>query len=197
VDLAVVHQFKIVGTGTVFIDNLYFGGRAAATGPAGAAPTPTASTRSVISVFSDAYTNLADTDFAPNWGQQTVVTTEVMDFCVDDACVVENVLKYSGLNYQGIQFANQDVSGYTYVHIDFWTADATNLQLFLISEGQESAYDLTVVQGEWVSVDIPLSFYLGGPVLTDLFQFKVVGDGTVFIDNLYFEISGDVTIGGR
>ena len=42
-----------------------------------------------------------------------------------------------------------------------------------------------------------LSFYLGGPVLTDLVQFDVVDDGTVFIYNLYFEISGDVTIGGR
>ena len=47
------------------------------------------------------------------------------------------------------------VSSPASVHIDFQTADAINLQLFLTSPGPlETPYTLTVTQGEWVSVDI-------------------------------------------
>ncbi|MEY3600190.1 MAG: hypothetical protein RLZZ463_967, partial [Bacteroidota bacterium] len=45
-----------------------------------AAPTaPTAAADMVMSIFSDSYTNVAGTEFNPNWGQSTVVTTEDYD----------------------------------------------------------------------------------------------------------------------
>jgi hypothetical protein len=62
--------------------------------PATAAPTPPArNTTDYISIFSDAYTNLAGTDFFPNWGQSTVVT--------DVTIVGNNTKKYANLNYEG------------------------------------------------------------------------------------------------
>ena len=43
--------------------------------PPTAAPTPTThAATDVISVFSNAYTDLSGTDFYPNWGQGTVVS---------------------------------------------------------------------------------------------------------------------------
>ena len=39
--------------------------------PTTSAPTPTAGASSVISIFSNAYTNVANTIFFPNWGQVT------------------------------------------------------------------------------------------------------------------------------
>ena len=64
---------------TVYIDNLYFyksRGGGTATEPTAAAPTPPArAAADVVSIFSGAYTNITGTDFNPNWGQSTVVTT--------------------------------------------------------------------------------------------------------------------------
>ena len=46
--------------------------------PPTAAPTPTQSQADVISVFSGAYTNVAGTDFNPNWGQGTLVSDYIV-----------------------------------------------------------------------------------------------------------------------
>ena len=42
----------------------------------------------------------------------------------------------------------------------------------------------SIVTGDWQSVDIPLSVYNAN--LDRVFQFKTVGNGTVYFDNIYF-----------
>lgn len=147
--------------------------------PTVAAPTPLIAEADVISIFSDAYTNVADTDFNPNWGQATVVTQEEV--------AGNNTLKYETLNYQGTAFANAiDISGMTMLHIDYWTTDSTGFNGFLISTGPaETAHAFTVTTGEWVSVDIPLSEFTDVD-LTDVIQMKFDGNGTIYLDNIYF-----------
>jgi hypothetical protein len=93
------------------------------------------------------------------------------------------------LNYQGTQFAAAlDVSEYSVLHVDYFTSDATALDFFLISTGPvEVAKALPVTsKGQWNSIDIPLSSF-SPVVLSDLIQFKVVGNGTVYFDNIYFK----------
>ncbi|NVJ72055.1 MAG: hypothetical protein HWD80_02055 [Flavobacteriaceae bacterium] len=181
VDLADIIQFKVDGNGTVFFDNIYFHTPAdAATEPTSAAPAPTAA-EGVMSIFSDSYTDVEGTNFNPDWGQATAST--IVEIATDNSAI-----KYQGLNYQGTQFASAlNVSAYQYIHIDYWTADSTALNFFLISTGpQETAKALDVsTKGEWVSVDIPLSDFTGVD-LADVIQFKVDGNGTVFFDNIYF-----------
>jgi len=186
IDLTGVIQLKFDGDGTVFLDNLYFvdGGAPAPTEPVVAAPTPTADAANVISLFSDAYTDITGVDYNPNWGQATVVTTE--------SVAGNDTLKYAGLDYQGTDFSGnaQDVSGMDSLHLDFWTADSTALNVFLISSGPtEVAYALTVTPNTWVSVDIPLTAF-AGVNLADIIQLKFDGNGTIWFDNLYFESSG-------
>ncbi len=147
--------------------------------PTVAAPTPTEEPEDVISIYSDAYTNLTGTDFNPNWGQQTIVTVNV-------PIAGDNTLRYQNLNYQGTQFTNQDVSAYSALHVDFWTDNSTDLGIYLISPGAETEYVFTIVPGEWVSVDIPLSHFVPPVNLANVFQFKVEGNGTIWFDNLYF-----------
>ena len=72
-----------------------------------------------------------------------------------------------------------------YVHLDYYTDDATALDFSVISDGQENAYTIPVVTGSWQSIDIPMSEYTVAD-LTQAFQFKTEGDGTVYLDNLYF-----------
>ena len=43
---------------------------------------------------------------------------------------------------------------------------------------------LVLSQESWQSIDIPLSVYTAN--LDRVFQFKTVGNGTVYLDNLYF-----------
>ncbi|MBT4904977.1 MAG: glycoside hydrolase family 16 protein, partial [Flavobacteriaceae bacterium] len=139
---------------------------------------PTAAQADVLSIFSDAYTDLAGSDFDPNWGQETDATIETY--------AGNEVLQYKNLNYQGLQYTQSDVSGYTKLHLDYWTADATTINVSLISVGPlENPVALTVTTGSWQSVDINLSEYTT-PNLSEVFQLKTDGDGTVILDNIYF-----------
>ncbi len=162
-----------------YIDNISFSAQVLPAVPVAPAPIPTVPAENVISVFSDPYTNIAGTNFNPGWGQATVVTEVEIEG--------NNTLLYSGLNYQGIVLgSNQNVSGMDLLHVDFWSANSTALNVFLISPGPvETPYALPVSPETWVSVQIPLTAF--APVdLSDVFQFKFEGNGDVYLDNLYF-----------
>ena len=183
------HLAQIVLSGdipNVFADNIYFydgGNTGGITDPTVAAPTPTAPASNVISVFSDAYTNLPGTDFNPNWGQGTVVSQMEIEG--------NKVLKYAGLNYQGTQLgSNTDVSEMEFLHLDYWSSSSTALNVFLISPGpKETAFALEVPTMGWNSIDIPLSTFKDVD-LKNVIQFKFDGNGTVFLDNIYFYKKG-------
>lgn len=172
------------------IDNVYFhnnGGGSSNDTPETAAPSPSQDAANVISIFSDAYTNVSGTDFFPDWGQSTTVSTIDIEG--------NEVMKYDDFNYQGTQLAsNEDLSEMEFLHIDLWTPDATVIQMTPISESTgEELYTLTPLnQGTWNSYDIPLSFFTNAGVsMTDIMQLKFDGQtgvtpSTVYLDNIYF-----------
>ncbi|MBW6490693.1 MAG: hypothetical protein K0B15_05800 [Lentimicrobium sp.] len=166
-----------------YADNIYFYSDGTQPPPPGepdvAAATPTYPAANVISVFSDAYTAIPGTNLNPDWGQATVVTTIQIQG--------NNTLKLAGLNYQGIEFgSSQNVTAMGFLHVDFWTANSTALNIFLISPGPvETAYSLAVPTTGWTSIDIPLSSF--APVnLGDVIQIKFDGNGDIYLDNIYF-----------
>ncbi|MEZ4911913.1 MAG: Ig-like domain-containing protein [Saprospiraceae bacterium] len=178
------HLAQIVISGSLpnlFVDNIYFynDGVVPIESPSTAAPTPSRSATDVISVFSDAYNNITGTDFNPNWGQATQVS---------QVNIQNNAtLKYSGLNYQGVQLgSSQDVSNMQYLHIDYWTSTSSLLNVYLISPGpKETPYSLQVPSSTWQSIDIPLSAFTNVN-LSEIIQLKFDGNGTIFLDNIYF-----------
>ncbi len=175
-------QFKFDGNGDIFLDNIYFYRNSIPNAPTTAAPTPPArASGDVISIFSNAYTNITGVDYNPNWGQSTVTTT------IDIAG--NATLKYAGLNYQGTDFTGnaQNVSAMNFLHLDYWTANSTALNVYAISPGPvEKAKALTVpTNGNWTSIDIPVADF--SPVaLANIIQFKFDGNGDIFLDNIYF-----------
>ena len=184
-DLTVATQFKTVGNNNLYLDNLYFHGAATAapvdTPPTVAPAVPAELAADVISVYSDSYATIA-TNLNPNWGQATVVSE--IDFAGN------KVMKYANLNYQGLEYTSTDVSAKGYLHLDYYTTDATAFQLFLVA-GNEQFYDVAatdvITAGQWVSLDIPLSFFADkGSDLTVATQFKTVGNNNLYLDNLYF-----------
>ncbi len=150
------------------------------TEPSTAAPAPTELAENVISLFSDEYTNISSINYNPDWGQ----ATQVEEISIEGNAT----LKYTNLNYQGTDFEQniQDVTGMDYLHIDYWTHNANSLDVYVISPGPlENAYSIQVQQQGWQSVKIPLSVYTV-PDLERVFQLKISGSGTVYIDNIYF-----------
>ncbi len=148
--------------------------------PQVAAPSPSANSENVISIFSDSYINIENIDYNPWWWQTTVLTHEQV---ADD-----NILKLANLNHQGFDFSNnaQDLSQMTSLHLDVWSEDTSELDVFLINPGPvEVAHTITLEKNTWTSVDIPASAF-AGVNFTDIFQMKFEGSGTVYFDNIYF-----------
>ena len=157
--------------------------------PLTAAPTPSKAQSDVLSVFSDVYVNPDPIDYNPNWGQSTTFT----EIAVDG----DNIIQYGDLTYQGIDFntAAINASGMEFIHVDVWTADDNfAAKISPISSGpNEAAYDLELNVNQWTSFDIPISYFTtANPAMdfADIIQFKLdgvaSGEGSIFIDNLYF-----------
>ena len=122
--------------------------------------TPTKNAVDVKSVFSDAYTNISTVELFPNWGQGTVYT----NYVVPASSPTNNVIKYSNLDYQGINITvggnapGVDFSAMTTLHIDVWTPDVASFKLFPIDDKTDLLFKtLTPTQAGWNSYDIVLA----------------------------------------
>lgn len=187
------------GENTIFVDNIYFykddGGGGGGDEPTAAAPTPTLPAANVISLFSDAYDDVPVDTWRTDW-------SSVGAF--EDVTVAGNATKkYSDLTFVGIttEMNKLDISGMTHFHIDVWSPDFETFRFVLVDFGadgefqggddSEDVYNVTgPAQGEWVSLDIPLSEL---PNLTGFTNFAQLvlgstpdGANTVFVDNIYF-----------
>jgi hypothetical protein len=164
-------------------------------GPTDSPAAPTAAAANVVSIYSDAYTDIT-TNYNPGWGQAGNVNT------THDPGDGNNVMVYSNFNYQGTVVANTDISAMEKLHIDIWVADASvrtiKVTPILVS-GSPAEFLVTVpvTSGAWNSVDIVLSDFTGltfGEIKEIKFdgQFKAdgTGDGAVrsdvYLDNIYF-----------
>ena len=159
------------------------GGGGAATAPTVAATTPPVrASTDVRSIYSDAYAPIAGLDLNPNWGQTTVAST---------VQIAGNATrKYATLNYQGIDFSGNpiDLSTFSKLHIDLWTADVASVKVSIISNGLENSVTLTPTLSSWNGVDIDLAQYTV-PNKSAILQIKIEGTptgGTLYFDNLYF-----------
>ena len=130
------------------------------------------------------------------------------DITIESGLVKEHL----GVNFVGIEFPSQDVSGMTHLHIDVWTPDATGLTVTLVDFGgdgytpdgptdpssNDSQGVLTfdadstpaLTTGTWVSLDIPLGDFTGLTSRSNIAQYIIAatpaGASTIYLDNLYF-----------
>jgi hypothetical protein len=192
-------QYILVGqpTGatTVYIDNMFFyKGGETPSGPTSAAPTPTVPSERVISLFSDAYTDVPVDTWRTDWSAAIL----------EDVMIAGNATKkYSNLDFVGIEtIANQlNITNMTHFHLDVWSSDFTLFGVKLVDFGPDGAYDggddtehqidiMAPAQGEWVSLDIPLADFVGLTSRENLAQYILVGQPTgattVYVDNMYF-----------
>ncbi|MEQ6124329.1 carbohydrate-binding protein [Pseudotenacibaculum sp. MALMAid0570] len=177
-----------------YLDNIYF--YEVPTTPTVAAPTPTHPAANVVSLFSNAYTNVTVDTFRTPWSAAATVLT-------DDVVAGDDVKKYENLGFVGIETtsATVDASSMTHFHLDVWSPDFTSFNIKLVDFGPDGAFgggddsehEIVITapaQGEWVSLDIPLSDFTGLTSTANIAQYILVGQPfevtDVFIDNMYF-----------
>jgi len=180
----------------VYFDNITFGSGGGEPGdePAVAAPTPTRNAADVISLFSDAYTDVPVDTWRTDWSAAVLEDIQIQG---------NPTKKYSQLDFVGIEtVANQiDATDMTHFHIDVWSADFTLFGIKLVDFGADGAFgggdDVehqidfeTPQQGQWLSLDIPLADFTGLTTRANLAQYilvgRPVGANTIFVDNVYF-----------
>lgn len=115
------------------------------------------------------------------WGQATVSE----DVTIDG----KEAKKLTRFNYLGWELQpSVDVTGYDYVHVDFYPCEETTFGFTIISPGQEKAWIApTVNLNEWNSYDAPLTFW-NNVNLADIFQMKF-DQGQMaecYLANVYF-----------
>ena len=188
---------------TVYVDNVYFriGEPPPPPGePAEAAPAPAEAADKVVSLFSDAYTDVTVDTWSADWDQAAVEDVEI----AGDA-----VKKYSGLVFAGIEFTSQtvDATGMTHFRMDIWTPDPTETAAFRVKlvdfgangvwdgGGDDSEHEVTITAdeglatGQWVQLDLALADFGGLAAREHLAQLIISGDpNTVFVDNVYFRM---------
>ncbi|MFK8164074.1 MAG: Ig-like domain-containing protein, partial [Lewinella sp.] len=174
------------------------------------APTPEVPADDVISIFSDAYTDVPVDFYNGFWEFSTTQSANVQIADGDEA------IRYSQLNFVGIQFTSPTInaSGANRIHLDIWTPDPTaapaEFKLLLVDLGPDNSFGgdddasheisitaPTLQTEQWVSIDLPLSDFPGLTTRSNLAQIVLSGDiPSVFMDNLYLYDDGNGPGGG-
>ena len=148
----------------------------------------------MISLFSDAYTDVKVDTWRTDWSSAKL----------EDVSVAGNaVKKYSELDFVGIEtVANKiNASEMTHFHIDVWSPNFELFAIKLVDFGPDGAFgggddkehqvNFTMpAKSSWVSLDIPLTDFVGLTTKSNMSQYILVGQptgaATVYVDNVYF-----------
>jgi hypothetical protein len=195
----------------ILVDNMYFykddGGGGTPVPPTSPAPTPSQPEADVISIYSDAYTDVPNSGYN-NYG---AAAFEEVDISGDKS------LKYTfvagdGGNFQVIELGGDNqidaaAAGMTNFRFDAWFPNAVDgSSTFLLklvdigaatTEGSVnvgSASNPVMEQGKWLSFDIPFteleSSGLGGKANIQQIVIDLMNSGEVYVDNIYMYKSG-------
>ncbi len=169
------------------------------TGSFTAAPVPTRDPANVISIFSDAYTNVPVDYYNGFFAPYQTTQGGAPPINVNG----DLIINYTDLNFVGIgTFFNVspiDITNMTHLHIDIKVNEAVdpndyiNIQLINSVGNNETSGTVpfgagTFIQNQWVSLDIPIaSFGLSDRTKIGLLFF--ISDATIsniYVDNIYY-----------
>lgn len=169
--------------------------------PLAAAPAPPArNSWDVISLFSNAYSDITINDWAAGlgWGGLAPIT--------DLQISGNDTKKIAFGNFIGVDFGpthHVDATNMTNFHLDYWIPSATDIvgkvfnPKFSVwtsdTSGETSSFMLTYlpsVNGTWASIDAPISTFTAGSsnpnLRNNVAQFLVTSNlGVVYVDNIY------------
>ena len=184
-----------VGGSTTYIDNISFGTGTIVPPPADptvAAPTPTTAATNVISIFSNAYTNVPVSSFRTEWSTGAMADLQIAG---------NDTKKYSDLGFVGIETTGTlvDATAMSYIHFDVWTPNMNELKFKLVDFGANGVWEqggdnveheliFTPTKEVWNSYHVALSDFTGLTSKAHIAQYIISGAplSIAYIDNIYF-----------
>lgn len=175
-------------------------------GPMIAAPTPPARPAAdVVSVFSDAYSDIAVNAWGPDWGPYSARINDVM--IAGNATKVINMA--AGQVFAGIDFAPAkfDATSFTHFHMDYYIDDPllTGQALSIKLSNHDGAGETSAIEtlptpeaGHWVQLDVPLDDFtaasanglLDRNAIAQIVPTAARSDNNtpvnIYVDNIYF-----------
>ena len=166
--------------------------------PTVAAPTPTALAANVISLFSNAYTNVGVDTWLTGWSAGGSSTLQIAG---NDTRV------YTNVNFVGVETTSANLINancMTHFNIDVYTPNMTIFRIKLVDFGANGIYQgtpnddveaeltFTPTLNTWTTYNIPLATFVSGGLLTRghiaqmIFSGTPVSTGTFYIDNVYY-----------
>ncbi len=150
------------------------------------APVPSLLASNVISIFSDPYTNVASS-FAM-WYATTMTETTVG---TDKIKLVNNTASNAAFGTPDISPLVDLIStNMEKLHVDIYPTVATTMSLGVVTTTGECKLPLTLIPGQWNSIDLLLTNLKANNPASDLSKVKQVGfwlvNGNFYMDNLFF-----------
>ncbi|MFN5705204.1 MAG: T9SS type A sorting domain-containing protein [bacterium] len=182
------------GTSVVYLDNILFSkGVAVVTEPTIAAATPTKLAADVMSMFSNAYTNVSVDTWRTSWSSATLTDIQIGS---------DDVKKYTGLDFVGIEtVVNQlNISSMDSFQFDLWTPNSTTFKFKLVDFGADGAFGggndvehetiITPTISGWNRISVPISGMTGLTTKSNIAQLifasSPAGASIAYIDNVLF-----------
>ncbi|MDL2224320.1 glycoside hydrolase family 5 protein, partial [Bacteroidales bacterium OttesenSCG-928-M06] len=134
-------------------------------------PPSTDEPEKVIPIFSDYYTASVTPDFSY---RPAVITVENDD-----------IWRFKQINNFDISLGTGvDITSMTHLHIDIWTQDAANFEVYL--NDPEYKVSKSTTNNQWLRLDIPISDFTEG--LNSINKLGIVGAQSFnyYLDNIYF-----------
>ncbi len=178
-----------------YFDNITFGPAQTASVPLVAAADPVYHADSVISLFSNAYTDVTVNTWLTGWSSSTLTDIQVAG---------NYVKKYSGMDVVGIETTGAntiDATNMEHINFDMWTPNSTKLKLKLVDfgadgafqGGDDSEFELSFdapALDSWVNYHIPMTDFTGltarAHIAQIIFVSEPAGSSINYLDNFFF-----------
>lgn len=181
------------GTSVIYIDNVLFSKTPVLAEPTVAATTPTKLAKDVISLFSNAYTNVPVDTWRTSWSAGTLAEIKIG---------TDDVKKYTDVDFIGVEMvANQiNITTMDSFEFDVWTPNSTSLRFKVVDFGPNGAFGggddkehettITPTLNGWNHVAVALSSMTGLTTKSNIAQLvfasSPAGSSVMYLDNVMF-----------
>jgi hypothetical protein len=181
------------GTSVIYVDNILFSKTPVFAEPTAAAKTPTKLAKDVISLFSNAYTNVTVDTWRTSWSSATLAEIKIG---------TDDVKKYTGLDFVGVETVASQINASTMDSFEFdvWTPNSTSLRFKLVDFGPNGTFaggddkehetTITPTLNGWNHVTVALSSMTGLTTKSNIAQLvfasSPTGTSIIYLDNVLF-----------
>ncbi len=181
------------GTSIVYVDNIMFSKASVVLEPTVSAPAPTKLAKDVISLFSNAYTNVTVDTWRTGWSAATLTDIKIGS---------DDIKKYTALDFVGIEMVAKpiNISLMDSFEFDVWTPNSTSFRFKLVDAGADGTigggddkeHELTITPtlNGWNHVSVPISNFVGLTTRSNIAQLifasSPAGTSIAYIDNVLF-----------